>query len=465
MKTLQARAAAILLLSFLTLTPVSAQETRQSASPKANVHLWGQLKGMGTRKVTMAYDGASALVGDSRDITINTDAQGNFDTMIYVPKPTYYMIYRNTLYLSPGDDLQCHITPSNDEATFSGKGAEANQYLKNRAFPHAGCYLVGGQYLKADYPSTLAFIDSVAKARTAELTHLKTASPDFIDQEKARIAGEQVNSIFYYPVYALIYAKTRHAEMTAKTIDSFFVAHKDDADGLIRQMAKDKYLDVSVVRSVLLQIMSDSVTYRAFSHDFAPTTRMNDLLKAVVASLNLKRDASEATLLQANMTAEGLKEEDFASELKEKIAQARKLEAGQEAFDFVMTDRQGKTHRLSEYKGKFIYIDFWATWCGPCIQESPAFEKLCKQYAGKDIVFLQVSIDKNEGAWKRYIATKNKVALQYRSVDPVLKEKWAVLFIPRFVLVDDQFRIVNPFAPRPSEKAIESLLDARLSAR
>lgn len=448
---------------FFALTPIAAKVQRQSASPKANVHLWGQLTGMGTRKVTMAYDGTSALVGDSRDITITTDAQGNFDTMIYVPGPTYYVIYRNTLYLSPGDDLQCHITPSNAEASFFGRGAEANQYLKARAFPHAGSYLVGGQFLKADYPATLAYIDSIAEARRAELNALKTVSPEFVDLESARIVGDKVNSILYYPVYSLIYSKSRHAEMTAKTIDSFFVAHKDDVNSLLRQIAQDKYLDVAVVRSVLLQIMSDSITYRAFRHSFVSTPRMVDLLKAVTASLSLKRNASEATLLQANITAEGLREEDFASELRAKIAQARKLEAGQEAFDFLMTDRDGKPHRLSEYKGKLIYIDFWATWCGPCIQESPAFESLSKQYAGKDIVFLQVSIDKNENAWKRYIETKNRVAAQYRSIDPVLKEKWAVMFIPRFVLIDEQFRIVNPFAPRPSEKNISEQLDALLA--
>lgn len=44
---------------------------------------------------------------------------------------------------------------------------------------------------------------------------------------------------------------------------------------------------------------------------------------------------------------------------------------------------------LADFKGKVIYIDLWATWCGPCIQESPAFEALGKKYVGKDIVFFR----------------------------------------------------------------------------
>ena len=57
---------------------------------------------------------------------------------------------------------------------------------------------------------------------------------------------------------------------------------------------------------------------------------------------------------------------------------------------------------LADFKGKVIYIDLWATWCGPCIQESPAFEALGKKYVGKDIVF-------SSGFYRYYNETLVKV--------------------------------------------------------
>ena len=423
-----------------------------------NVRLHGVLRGMGSNKVTMAYDGAASMIGDSRDITLSTDAEGRFDTAIYVARPTYYLIYRNTLYLSPGDDLEFSLTSENRAAVFSGKGAAANNYLKDRLFPHAGSYLEGGQHLKKDYAATKAYIDSMSVLRRQQLAALPDTDDAFKALESARIDADVVTSVLYYPTYSLIYAKTRKPEMTVKTIDSFFVAHRDDVRPLIRRIADDRFLDVAAVRGVLTNVMADSVNYCSLQSAFVPTSRMKELLLALKASMQVKSNVSEATLMQANMTAESLKEEDFAAELRWKISQAQKLEVGQTAYDIRMIDRNGREHRLSEFKGKRIYIDFWATWCGPCIQESPAFEALYEEYKDKDVVFLQVSIDKNLNAWKNYISRHNKRVPQFRSDDPVLKEKWAVLYIPRFVLIDKDFRIASPFAPRPSEQQIRTLL-------
>lgn len=100
-----------------------------------NVHLKGQLVDMGTQSVRMSFDGASSIIGDARDIILQTDTEGNFDTTFVLKEPAYYNIRRNTLYLTPGDDMTIRITQSNDEATFEGVGAEANNYMKFRLFP------------------------------------------------------------------------------------------------------------------------------------------------------------------------------------------------------------------------------------------------------------------------------------------------------------------------------------------
>ena len=178
------------------------------------MHLHGQLVDMGTTEVSMRYDGAASLVGDSRDIILHTDAEGRFDTILTLTEPTYYNISYNTLYLTPGDDLEVSIPQDNRKAVFSGKGAVANIYMKERLFPKAGSFLDGGSNLLADFAQTKALIDSLAVVRRAQLDTLTGVSEEFKRLEGARITADVVNSYMCYPAYASF----RGVEMTEQGI-------------------------------------------------------------------------------------------------------------------------------------------------------------------------------------------------------------------------------------------------------
>jgi cytochrome c biogenesis protein CcmG/thiol:disulfide interchange protein DsbE len=67
--------------------------------------------------------------------------------------------------------------------------------------------------------------------------------------------------------------------------------------------------------------------------------------------------------------------------------------AGAKAPNFSLEDLRGKKSELKHYKGKVVFLNFWATWCGPCKEEMPSMEELCKQFKDKDFVFLAVSVD------------------------------------------------------------------------
>lgn len=186
------------------------------------VHLKGQLLQMGTNEVPMRFDGAAALVGDSRNILLHTDAEGQFDTIISLSQPTYYSICRNTLYLTPGDDLTLKITQSNTEAEFSGKGAEVNNYMKFRLFPKGGSFLEGGSNLRKDFASTKALIDSLAAVRRTQLDALKQSTPLFKELEAARITGDVLNSYLSYASYSGISRQAKTREEYMQKTDSFY---------------------------------------------------------------------------------------------------------------------------------------------------------------------------------------------------------------------------------------------------
>jgi len=82
------------------------------------------------------------------------------------------------------------------------------------------------------------------------------------------------------------------------------------------------------------------------------------------------------------------------------------------AADFALTDIEGKPVKLSDYKGKVVILDFWATWCPPCVKEIPHFNELSKKYASKGLVVLGVSVDQGGlPAVKKFMA---KTPVNYR---------------------------------------------------
>jgi thiol-disulfide isomerase/thioredoxin len=121
------------------------------------------------------------------------------------------------------------------------------------------------------------------------------------------------------------------------------------------------------------------------------------------------------------------------------------------------------SQQLAKYKGKVIYIDFWASWCGPCINEIPFIEKLKKQYVNKDIVFISISTDKQFSDWKwkvdqLKIANSFSFLLADTDNSPLIKSL-EIKTIPRFVLIDKTGKIVSKDAIRPSDKNINILID------
>ena len=132
----------------------------------------------------------------------------------------------------------------------------------------------------------------------------------------------------------------------------------------------------------------------------------------------------------------------------------------------------GSKTSLKDFKGKYVYIDVWATWCGPCIAEIPSLKRLEKEYHGKNIEFISISID--DGAsykdnskdaakkgWKIMIAKKELKGTQLLADNgwqTTFARDYSINSIPRFILIDDKGNVVDANAPRPSSERIKDLL-------
>ena len=124
---------------------------------------------------------------------------------------------------------------------------------------------------------------------------------------------------------------------------------------------------------------------------------------------------------------------------------------GSVSADFEAPDIDGKMFSLSDFRGKYVYIDIWATWCVPCMREIPHLRELEKRFEGKNIIFIGLSIDSDKAKWEAKVRSGELSGVQlYLGDKSDFLEAYEVRSIPRFILLDPQGRIIDPRMSRPS---------------
>ena len=138
---------------------------------------------------------------------------------------------------------------------------------------------------------------------------------------------------------------------------------------------------------------------------------------------------------------------------------------GQESPKFTdYENHAGGTTSLDNLKGKYVYIDVWATWCAPCKKEIPFLKEMETAYRGKNIAFVSISVDKmeNREKWKKMVENEALSGIQLladKNFESAFIEAYKITGIPRFILIDPQGNVIDPNAPRPSSDDLKTLLD------
>jgi thiol-disulfide isomerase/thioredoxin len=173
-------------------------------------------------------------------------------------------------------------------------------------------------------------------------------------------------------------------------------------------------------------------------------------------------DATFATSMKQEL--DGVKQQ--LTMMAEQAAAAAKMK-GQPAPAFTYENHKGGTTSLSDLKGKYVYIDLWATWCGPCRQEIPFLQKVEEKFHDKKIAFVSLSIDamKDHDKWKKFVTDKNLGGVQLmadKDWQSSFPKAFGVNSIPRFILIDPQGNVVDADAKRPSDPELTAQLETLL---
>ena len=337
-----------------------------------------------------------------------------------------------------------------DRFHFTGDGEKENEFTRVYFNQFAFVWnLLDNMATPADFKEYSANIK--AKADECRALMEAAANPGLTEYYTPEIEKIETMLSYYYPYLAL--ARNGHI-----VEDADFARFEKDA--ALDEMEPDK-----------LQELFNGVA------SYAATIKGLDIVEATKLSkshFTKKENADFAmtSLLRQYMgvgNTEGLREayewylaQEPADAYIEQVADLYKatmaLLPGGDAPEIELMDSEGNILHLSDLFGKVLYIDFWATWCGPCRGEIPFMEKVAAKYAGsKNINCISISLDEDIDAWKADVAESKPAWPQY-----VLTEKgqqqvaddYKISSIPRFVIIDAKGKIFDVNSQRPSSAGV-----------
>jgi thiol-disulfide isomerase/thioredoxin len=424
-----------------------------------NVKIIGTMKAYKASNFEMYPEIMSSDIYKSGKIVVNADSTGHFKIELNLTKPAYYKFAQNRIYLSPGDNIDIDLNRATLRTTYSGTGSDCDNYMKGIArlssIAKLSTWAVAIYKTKPlTYTEYKAKIDSAANVLSLRLSGL-SSNKLFHSNELIRIEALRLSSYLDYYIFGFLSEYKDSPEVKLKKKLDFYTSIKSDIEPLLKILtSSDSYLDMPEVREALTECNSTKV------FQFHHSSIFLELMTALEKSPLLDRGVTKSSYEQYMKYAKSIKNQELQTAFISKLEKRNQLIAGRLASDLTVEDFEGNKVKISSFKGKPIFIDFWATWCLPCLAQMPHFEELSKAYP--EIQFIGVSIDQIASSWRDRLKKSGIPAtVKEFLVDPFVVEKaWDLASIPRFILIDKDFKIVNAFAPRPSDKeAITKLLD------
>lgn len=121
------------------------------------------------------------------------------------------------------------------------------------------------------------------------------------------------------------------------------------------------------------------------------------------------------------------------------------VNAGDKAPGFTVTADNGQTYSVDNFHGKLLLLNFWASWCSPCVEETPSLNQLARALAPQGLVVLGVSVDKDENAYKNFLSHFRISFLTSRDPDEKVNLRYGTTVFPESYLIDRNGRVVEKF--------------------
>jgi thiol-disulfide isomerase/thioredoxin len=426
------------------------------------------------------------IVPENKQETITLEPDGKFTISLPVTQKYNWIILaqgnqRVDFFAKEGSELTFKATGGKLDSTaqFEGKGKEIPQYFADLNKTRGGImgYYRRTQDVAIHNPDTYQqALDSVKQTEEAFMLSDKGAGlpKDFKQYWSTFLKYSVYDAMLHYP---LIHEMMRQKSNNVQNIppELFAITKKTP------KVFEDNNLDIAFYQTYVQSYYSSILTAAGFSNVMGadPATGVEDRSKVLQQTDSvlhlLYRSAPQKTAEFAAGRIIATESKGWAiEELESRIVEykkqfpksannvildklvydIKKFDPGQPAIDFAFKTLEGKDTKLSDLKGKVVYLDFWASWCGPCRGEMPHAKKIKEQFKDRnDVVFLYVSIDDKEEAWKKGITAMDISGIHTRTPgwSGEIAKLYQVQSVPAYFLIDKKGNFVTKKTPRPSQ--------------
>ena len=400
------------------------------------------------------------LIYHDQILTVELDSVGHAEFMIDDEDAVYARMCHYprvdqmmNVYLERGDRASVSFSGKDFKGTFAFEGEKepAVKYLNTvvlTALPDEDYALPFDEYVK-----------KLEKKETEAVKLLEASgvskAGNFEEIEKGRIRYSYATQLLMYPLGNRLMAQDMDYQPDQKyydVLDTYVVA-----DDLLADL--DQYREFIAEAAHVLDADNRDET-AAYPRAVAQMRFIADRFEA-----GKTRDVLLHRLANAYVTRFGIEdiqdiENIYRTYVQDPVLVA-KYDAAREKWnlasvgkpspDFKGVDVNGKEYTLADFRGKYVYIDVWATWCGPCRQEIPYLKKLDEDYKDAQIVFLSLSVDQDKAKWEKMVKEQSMSGVQLHiGQNSSFQQAYKIEGIPHFILLDREGRIIDKKMSRPS---------------
>lgn len=430
-----------------------------------------------TGKILNSKEPIVLLSISGRIDTIALNEEGSFSHTLLMDKATKTYLQsdrkRVILWMEPGTNLEVTFDINEPETTrlFSGDTESESEYSNVIDKFNREINQTSRDSYKLEPVEFREKVTSDQLKKEEMLNNLVSEKPGisqiFINMEKTAYQFSAISFLMNYEGAHKYYAETDEVKLP-----SDWYSFMDNID-----LNNESYLDIPEAVNVISTIIGKKINESSkLADDAGDAEQLGEQFKWIKD--NISNPAVAEHFMNSYITAivdykgpsgienyidiynQSAVNAEKKADLAVKVAEWEPIMPGMDAPIFNLPDLEGNIVSLEDFSGKYVYIDFWATWCGPCKIEIPVLSQLAKDYAGKNIEIISISVDRDKQAWIDMITEDKPNWLQlHDSIN--FNDEYLVKFIPTFVLIDRNGKIIDSRAPRPSSgKVLTDLLNS-----
>ena len=408
------------------------------------------------------------------------DSAGHFSINVHLQQPCLAELHCNNemvrLFLQPNDNISIYsdYVKFSRNIVFLGKGAAENNYLAlvyNQLDPMSEMRLIPSKVREL---KPALYADAVLSKKNLQQAFFQ----QYIKQTKVNAAFEKLINyeIEYTAAYEMLVYPEMHTYLSGNdTLPSNYYSFLKNIK-LEEPEALITYCYANFLEEYARYLFREKnagiggtfkYAYLAM-YDLIKSSFANPRVRDFVLAQNLVNalENSEVSIVepQYNDYKELKPTAEYLALLDLNFNKYKALSKGHKAPSFSLIDTYGKAVSLNDFIGKVVYIDFWASWCKPCLKEAQFANELKLKMANKDVVFLYISLDENEQNWRNSIRTRNiqGIHLNSRGIASEVAINYNIQSVPSFFLIDKQGNMYDSQAKRPSNRALQEEMEMLL---